>query len=281
MDYLKGTIDTHVHSAPDVRKRKMTDMELMHAAVKRGVRAIVIKSHHMPTVARAADVNEICKATYGDSTDFQMFGGVTLNSYVGGLNPWAVDSSLSMGGKVVWLPTVHSEQQTKREHTKGAVICVKDGKVAPELETIFSLITDYGAALATSHLSPDNIFVVVEAARRAGVRRIIISHPESNLVGLTLEEQKRLVTDYDVMLERCYAQPVGGGKYISNLQDNYHAYEEIGSRNIILATDAGQTQNPYWYESFEESICFMAKHGATEEDLDRMTRKNAAQMLNI
>ena len=50
--------------------------------------------------------------------------------------------------------------------------------------------------------------------------------------------------------------------------------KEIGSEHLIIATDAGQTQNPYWYESFGESIRYMAEHGASNEDLDAMVKRN-------
>ena len=280
-NYLEGAIDTHVHSAPDVRERKMSDLDLVDAAVSRSVRAIVIKSHHVPTVGRAAIANEYCRRIYGDMTGFQMFGGITLNQFVGGLNPWAVETALKMGGKIVWLPTVHSEQQTKRENKEGAVICVRDGNVVPELVSIMKLVKEHDAALATAHLSPYDIFTIVEKAKNLGLEKIVINHPESNLVGLRLEEQKRLALDYGAKLERCYAQPIGGGKYKSNLEDNVLAMNEIGSEHLIIATDAGQTQNPYWYESFGESIRYMAEHGASEEDLDAMVKRNPAYILGI
>lgn len=38
----------------------------------------------------------------------QVFGGIALNSQNGGLNPFAVDRSLKMGGKVIWFPTISS-----------------------------------------------------------------------------------------------------------------------------------------------------------------------------
>ena len=37
-----------------------------------------------------------------------MFGGIALNTQVGGLNPHAVNLCLAMGGRVVWLPTIAS-----------------------------------------------------------------------------------------------------------------------------------------------------------------------------
>ena len=199
---LEGCIDTHVHSSPDVRERKMTDFELLKEAVKQKVRGIVIKSHHIPTVARAADMNEVCRELYGNSTAFQMYGGITLNQFVGGINPWAVETALEMGGKIVWMPTVHSVSHAQREGGE-AVICIKDGKVTQDLKIVIQLVIEHDGVLATSHLTPNEIFVVVDQAKEQGLNKIIISHTESNLVGLTLQEQKRLVLDYDVMLERC------------------------------------------------------------------------------
>ena len=47
---MQGIIDMHIHAAPDVRARKLDDLELMEASVQRGVRAIVLKSHNFPTI---------------------------------------------------------------------------------------------------------------------------------------------------------------------------------------------------------------------------------------
>ena len=70
-NHLKGIVDLHIHSAPDVRERKMDDLQLMEAAVKRGVRAVVIKSHHVPTVDRATLVNRVRKKSMGTNRIFR------------------------------------------------------------------------------------------------------------------------------------------------------------------------------------------------------------------
>ena len=72
MGRLTGIIDMHIHSAPDIRQRKLDDLQLMEAAVERGVRAIVIKSHMVPTADRATLVNKIRQEKFPNS-DFQMF----------------------------------------------------------------------------------------------------------------------------------------------------------------------------------------------------------------
>ena len=79
MGRLTGIIDMHIHSAPDIRQRKLDDLQLMEAAVERGVRAIVIKSHMVPTADRATLVNKIRQEKYPDS-DFQMFGSLDRKS---------------------------------------------------------------------------------------------------------------------------------------------------------------------------------------------------------
>ena len=77
-DILSGLVELHVHSSPDVRIRRMDDVDLMETAVSNNVRAIVIKSHVAPTACRAAIINRVRKEKYPYS-DFEMFGGVTLN----------------------------------------------------------------------------------------------------------------------------------------------------------------------------------------------------------
>ena len=280
ISHLNGVIDTHVHSAPDVRARKMSDLELMEAAVKYGVRSIVIKSHAMATAGRAVLVNEVRQEKYPDS-DFVMFGGAALNSQLGGINPKAVEAALKIGGKIIWLPTFDSEFTMERAGKSGGVPVVKDGKVTEEVKDVIRLVKDYDAVLATGHISPKEIFLVAEAACNLGLKKLVANHPESNLVGLTLEEMKRLAEDYGVFLEHCYQQPVGGGKYESNEQITLQSVREIGAEHIIIATDAGQTQNPWWYEELEDSIARLARNGVAKADIDRMTKTNPAFVLGL
>ena len=155
MDLMKGVIDMHVHTNPDLRLRAYDDFELMEAAIRVGARAIVIKTHQGSTVDRAYLCNRHNEIVHGKMNDFTMFGGITLNRVVGGMNPKAVDVALRMGAKVVWLPTQSAKNHLEKmkQDTSRCVEVIKDGTIVPELKTILELVRDYDAVLGTAHIS--------------------------------------------------------------------------------------------------------------------------------
>ncbi|ONI38466.1 hypothetical protein AN639_07660 [Candidatus Epulonipiscium fishelsonii] len=271
----------HVHSAPDIRERAYTDFELMEAGIRVGAKGIVLKSHHGSTVERAFLVNEHNKIiNNGMNNDFVMYGSITLNYGVGGLNPIAVETALKMGAKVVWLPTIHASNQIYKNGQVGGIQCVnQEGNVVENLVDILELIKKYNVVLGTGHLSPQEIFVVVKKAREIGVEKIVITHPEFWVVGMSSEEQERIVKEYDVILERCYAQPMGGGVYKSNLADNLEIIKRVGYKNVMVDTDGGQIENPNWEIALEQYMQFLLDNGVEEDKLNYMTKQIPAKLL--
>ncbi|MGO2111508.1 MAG: DUF6282 family protein, partial [Pseudoclavibacter sp.] len=110
---LDGAVDLHVHSGPSPFPRRFNHVEAARDAARINMRAILIKSHHHNTVmdllAMEAQLRDI---------PVKVFGGVTLNSEVGGVNPSAVALAIKMGGRAVWGPTVSAEQHV-RAHSHG------------------------------------------------------------------------------------------------------------------------------------------------------------------
>lgn len=271
---LTGVIEMHVHSAPDIRRRSIDDLELAQEATRAGVRAVVIKSHFVPTMDRAWLAQ---KAHPG----VEMFGGVVLNPSMGGINPAAVDTAIKHGAKIVWLPTLFSARQRSISGKTDGVMTVKDGKVVPELFEIFRLVATNDVILATGHLGPAEIFTVVDAAKKTGVEKILVNHPEHAVVGMSISDQKTLAADYGVYFERCYGQPVGGGKYKTNFSTNLAAIEAVGYESTIVATDGGQVENPPWTTALAEHIGYLTDHGIPQDAMDVMTKINPAKLLNI
>ena len=210
---LQGVCDMHVHTNPDLRWRAYDDFELADAAIRVGAKAIVIKSHLGFTVNRAYMANQYVKRVYGENTGFTMYGGVVMNKVIGGINLEAVEKGLKLGAKEIWLPTQSAKRHLEKmgQNPANGIELVRDGRVVPELLTVFQLIKDYDVVLGTAHVSPEEAFVVIEAAKQVGVKKIVVTHPEWWVVDMSMEDQIRLVKDYDVILERCYAQNMGGG----------------------------------------------------------------------
>ncbi|MEN1969570.1 DUF6282 family protein [Lentibacillus sp. N15] len=272
---LYGVIDMHVHSAPDIRERSHNDIELIQKAKELGVQAVLIKSHFFPTTDRAWLLNRIIP-------EVQTFGSITLNPAVGGINPFAVETALQLGAKVVWLPTLFSTQHRKVLGKGGdAVESVKNSHVVPPLKDVFKLIAESEAILATGHLSSNEIFIVVEEARKFGVEKIVVTHPEFHVVGMSVQDQKKLLKDHPVYFERTYAQPVGNGNYKVNLDQNLFAINEIGYESTIVSTDSGQVENPLWHHSLQRYIEFLKSNGLSSNALDTMTKYNPAKLLDI
>lgn len=279
---LKGVVDMHVHTNPDLRLRAYDDFQLCDAGVRVGARAIVIKTHLGSTAERAYLVNAYNRKVNGKN-DFTMFGSITMNRCVGGINPVAVENALKLGAKVVWLPTQSAKNHLRKmgKPDTDGVDMVVDGKVVPELETVFQLVKDHDVTLGTAHVTPEEAIVVVEAARKAGVKKLVVTHPEWWVVGMRVEDQIRLVKDYDVILERCFAQNMGGGAYKSNLPDNLEIIKTVGYKNVMVDTDGGQTENPNWEVAMQRYMQYLLDHGIPEDQIRYMTHDIPCQLLGI
>lgn len=269
---LQGVIDIHIHTSPDVRVRRLTDLELAAEAKRVGARAVVIKSHVVPTACRAFIAQQ---ATPG----VQVFGGVTLNPHIGGLNALAVETALKLGGKFVWLPTAWSANDRKLAGHNDGIEVLDNGKVVPELAGILKLVASYNAVLGTGHLTPKESLIIIEEARKLGVQKIVVNHPEWTTVNMSIAEQKELA-GFDVYFERCYARAVKG-KYESNLKRNLEAMEALGFESTIVATDGGQVENPLWSEALAEYIGFLLAAGVPQKTVDMMTKTTPAKLLDL
>ena len=117
-----GVIDMHVHPDPDVFGRSLTDVEMATIARRKGMRGIVLKNHVVTTADRAALAMQ-------QVPGIDVWGGIVLNSSVGGVNPAAVEWMHRMSGgrgKMVWLPTFDSDK-----HVKTLVDKSKSGLLEP------------------------------------------------------------------------------------------------------------------------------------------------------
>ena len=182
---LDGVIDFHCHSGPDVIGRLINDFEVVRQAKAAGMRAIVLKNHYTMTADRA----QLAMQEIGG---IQVFGGITLNLSVGGLNAEAVRKMVQMDGRrgrIVWLPTYDSEAQVRQSgENRPFVAVVKDGQPVPEMKEIFALIAQDNLIFETGHSAASESLILIEAAKKLGITKIVVTHPLS-VPGSATDEQ--------------------------------------------------------------------------------------------
>lgn len=286
----RGIVDTHVHSSPDVIPRLMSDSEAARAADAAGYRALVLKSHHTVTAARATMAEE-------HTTETRVFGGVVCNYHAtGGLNAVAVETALRLGARTVWLPTITSSNQIRygkevgirsqglkalgTVEGPGIEVVDEEGRPTPELCAVLDVVAESDAALATGHIGADEVMVVAPEALRRGVRRIIVTHPELGCVGMSIEQQLELAQNEGVYFERVYGvtMPTSENLPIETLAQ---AIATVGVDSTIMATDFGQAHNPSPVVGHERYVEDMREQGFSQDDIEAMTCVNPADALNL
>ena len=284
-ELLRGAIDIHIHSAPDVYPRIQNDLELAAQAREAGMRAIVIKNHFFETASRAA----LARMT----TAFQVFGGIALNWSMGGLNPAAVEPALKMGAKMVWLPTVHARDfMGKKDQVPGLAAEIKpgqeglycltsEGKLKTELQEIFALIKQYDAALATGHISKAEARQVVPAAAAAGVAKIVITHPQASFVAYTPAEMKELLDLGATWLEHCFNDTTRMVDHPLTREALFQGIREAGVERAIMSTDSGQWLNPVPAQQMGICLTDMLNFGFTPREIKTMVHENPADLLGL
>lgn len=287
-DLVRGAYDVHVHIAPDVMERRIDDLDLAARCREVGLDGFVIKSHYVPTAERAAVVR---KAVPG----IDAVGAITLNASVGGINPIAVEVLARSGGRFVWLPTVDSSNQRSclAETPAGATppmwaqlqqdladagmaapaaeVLDAHGSPTANLRRVLEVMAKYDMTLATGHLSADESAVVVPAAREAGVRRIVITHPEFTSQRMGADRQKELAAR-GALLERCLTTPLTKKVEWDTWLGNIRA---AGPENSVISTDLGQPFNPPVEDGLAISADILLDSGFAEDEVRVMIVHNS------
>jgi hypothetical protein len=285
---LVGAVDLHCHSGPSPMPRRITHAEAARQASEAGFRAIVAKCHYHDTVT---DVLSMAPLLAGVNTE--VFGGIVLNSQVGGLNPHAVDRSLRMGGKVIWFPTIsstahlchaaHDEEVRKHFQPMGMMrseeisIFGDDGDLRPEVGQIIEQAKEAGALISTGHLGPEPARALVEAAVAAGHDRLVLSHP-NYVVGVEREQAQKLA-ELGTVIEHEVAMYFNDKIHpIAVLVDWINL---IGPEHTSLGSDLGQVGNPLPVEGYTQIIGRLLDSGITEKDIRLMIRDNPSRLIGL
>lgn len=273
---LKGAIELHVHSSPSLFPRKQTDWELIEDVKSAKMDGIVIKSHEAQTVDRTFLIRE-------KEPSLHVYGGLALNECNGGFSPAAVEMALKLGGKIIWMPTIsaaqHHRYYSKTSNNKGLEVLDAYGKVLSEVHEILSLISEHDAILATGHLAPHEVNVLVNEAKEKNVQKILIQHSDLGIARIPFEMEKDLVRK-GCILEKCYLACSDDFQDIS-VEDMAKSIQLLGEDACVLVTDYGQAHNPPAIEALSNFVCHLIKTGVKEKQIEKMIQFNPKALLGI
>ena len=250
---LSGAIDMHAHADPDGVPRKMDAVDLARLAKERGMRAIVLKNHYEPTASLAYIVRK-------EVPGIEVFGGISLDLTVGGVNPAAVEWMTKVRGgygRVIWLPTFDAEAQVKRTGQQRPFSpVVRAGKVTPELAQVIAIAARNNLVLETGHSSGSEDLVIIEEARRQGVQNVMVTHALTNPGGpLTLSEIQQgaklvmdagdILDDLQILLPETKPSPQAAARPLPPLsEDERRVYDAIEASETPIDEIATKSNLP-------------------------------------
>jgi len=270
---LRGAVDIHTHAAPDPFTKRRTDSrELVRLAKEAGMGGLVLKSHDYPTQPLAQALDQ-------EFDEIDVYGSMSLDHGVGGLNPDAVTVSLAMGARIVWMPTfdaVNSRNRSGHFFSKGGGITVLDeaGNLLPVCYDILDVIKQYDAVLASGHLSPAETLALFKESRSRGIRSVI-THAS---FGIPVEVQQELAS-LGAYIEHCGLaafRKEGAEGAVKSIADQIRT---VGVERNIASTDLGQVNNPEPPLGFGMWIQILMEEGLSAEEVRRLVNENPRTLI--
>lgn len=286
-DLLRGSIDIHAHGGSEPFDRICLEDEMLKDFMDVGMKACVIKTWYTPSASRNAMLNKVIKQ-YAEEKGIEpikLFGGITLNNSVGGLNPNAVERCLKYPGfKYIWLPMVDSYFHRKLifDDRTGAGIHILDenGKCRAELKEIFRIAADKNLIVASGHYPYAETSVVFEEAKKLGVKNLEVVHPAHIHSKTTIAQMK------DYAKENVWLMLSGLGTLCFPLHETGPVYaaqmiQEVGADHFVYGSDFGQIHNPKHVIGNRWMIQMLLSYGVTKEEVEKIFKINPAKHLGI
>lgn len=281
---LSGAVDTHIHTGPDAFERHDTDLEVARKARDHDMDAVLIKSHHFETGSRAQIASQ--------ETGFNVLGGITLNEWAGGLNPWAVDGAAQLGVDLVWMPTLtaknhiergfvpHLDSETPRGNEAEGISVLEDGDLLEDALVVLDRVAANDMALSLGHLSPREGIALAEAAVERDVREILCIHPHAAFLEYSLDQLETLV-DMGAVVELHWAMTTEMMDEVASVEDFIAVKDRVGPENVIMATDGGSMLNPPAMEMYTQFNRAMLEAGVPESEIKQMNERTPKRVYQL
>ncbi len=152
------------------------------------------------------------------------------------------------------------------------------GELTPEVREIVRICADKGAALFFGHATHKEIYKLAEEVDKVGLDRVVIDHPFSPFINLSVDEMKEL-SKVGILFNFTYDElsPLLG----VDPQLMYNAIREVGLEHFTLSSDAGEPLFPDSVEALRLIRAYMEAFGLTQEELYTVCTLNPARVVGL
>jgi len=283
---VSGGVDLHGRSS--AAAGQVGDLlDVARDAAAAGLEAIVFMDRHFPPTPL---VQTLRNHEFAQSRT-TLLSGIELNSAVGGLNVYAVEHELMLGGRVVSMPTISAANHirqfgrdggaTRDARRRHPAIEVLDpwGEPLDAVKNILDVIAAHDAVLATGHLHVSEIGPLLAHASRRGVNRFLVTHSTFE-TGMSMADMRDFAA-MGAFVEQCVD---GGTDCLGGHIPSEHARAFIAAASVsqtILVPRNSRTGHRGIGQRLGATVRCGVDLGYREGEVRQMISTNAMRLLGL
>jgi hypothetical protein len=177
----------------------------------------------------------------------------------------------------VWMPTFDSESQVTltHEHRPFARV-VKDGRLVPEVLQVIAIAAKNNLVLETGHSAPAESLLIIQEAKRQGVKHVMVTHALTNPGGPLSIAEIEQAARMGAYIELVYSPFTDAA-----LQKDVEAIRAAGAASVVISSDLGQPANPLHPDGLLALYKGLIAHGIPEAEIVQMSKTNPARLLEL
>lgn len=292
-DLLKGAVDSHVHCCPHINQRSVTLFDSVRAASAAGMRGLGL----MDVFANTSGLAALANRELGH-LGVDVFGGVILEPYVGGLSPRTVSTALGMGygdggARFVSLPCHHTAFVARLERRSPAYIesCLEipsTGELPDPLPEIIDLCVDADVVFNLGHLSGQEAVRVAERAATRGCTRMLApagylkpGEAAAIVAAGAAIEYSFFVFSHATEVPQTMIDAERHRFPRADFAQAVSIVEDVGADHVVIGSDSGAVVLPPPVEALRELIMMFAGCGVDAAQIRSMVSENPARLFKV
>ncbi|UCE56310.1 MAG: hypothetical protein JSV31_12970, partial [Desulfobacterales bacterium] len=126
----------------------------------------------------------------------------------------------------------------------------------------------------------DESVALVKTALKRGLRKIVVSHPESPITRMPVDTQTEILSK-GVYFERCYVNTTMAMNYAVRIQEIAAMIRQVGVTSTFLNTDFGLATLPPPVKGLQEYLAKLTAEGFSRNEIRCMAYDNPSYLLDI